>query len=133
MIVATAGCSSLGSLGSLFSEKPKIEANVNVGKNVKQDKSQIKIETGTTEQTADNISNDTAYTADTVNQITQDIPPYIIILLVLGFGWVIPKPLETYEATKFVLCDVVHSFIVLPIKGFFNLLKEIVQVFKSDK
>lgn len=131
MIVATAGCSSLGSLGSLFSEKPKIEANVNVGKNVKQDKSQIKIETGTTEQTADNISNDTAYTADTVNQITQDIPPYIIILLVLGFGWLIPDPLQTYRGLKFLLYDITQSFIVLPIKGVFSLIKDLVTVFKK--
>ena len=78
MITALTGCSALSGMSSLFGKKPSVEVNANVGKNVKQEKSQVKIETGKTEQTADNISNDTSYQAKTITQITQDVPPYII-------------------------------------------------------
>tara|TARA_R110000803_G_scaffold5230_5_gene17344 strand:+ start:2922 stop:3371 length:450 start_codon:yes stop_codon:yes gene_type:complete len=124
LITALMGCSSLGGLGAMFGKKPSIEANVNVGKNVKQDKSQIKIEAGKTDQTADSISNDTSYQAKTITQMTQNIPPYIIILLVLGFGWLIPDPLQSYKGFKFLVYDVTQSFFVVPCKAvmrFFNI------------
>ena len=113
----TTGCSSLGGLGAFFGKKPSIEVNANVGKNVKQDKNQVKIESGKTEQTADQISNDTSYQAKNITQITQDIPPYIIILLVLGFGWLIPDPLACYKGFKFLVYDMTQSFFVVPGKA----------------
>lgn len=130
-LTAFTGCSSLGGLGSLFGKKPQIEVNANVGKNVKQNKSQVQIETGKTEQTADHISNDTAYTAQTVNQLTQNIPPYIILLLVLGFGWLIPDPLTSYRGFKFLLYDITQSFFVVPglaLLKFFRLIPRDVPV-----
>ncbi len=117
LLTLISGCSALGGIGSFFGKKPSIEANVNVGKNVKQDKSQIKVETGKTEQTADNISNDTSYQAKTITQITQDIPPYIIALLILGFGWLIPSPMECYRGFKFLVYDITQSFFVVPGKA----------------
>ena len=82
IITALTGCSALGGIGSFFGKKPSIEANVNIGKNVKQEKAQVKVETGKTEQTADVISNDTSYKAKTVNQITQDMPPWMFLIVI---------------------------------------------------
>lgn len=117
IITTLTGCSALGSMGSFFGKKPSIEVNANVGKNVKQEKSQVKIETHKTEQTAENISNDTSYQAKTINQITQDIPPYIIGLLILGFGWLIPDPMQCYKGVKFLIYDITNSFFVVPGKA----------------
>jgi len=117
LITALTGCSALGGLGSLFGKKPSTEVNANVGKNVKQEKAQLKVETGKTEQTAENISNDTSYSAKTITQITQDIPPYIIALLILGFGWLIPSPMECYRGFKFLVYDMTQSFFVVPGKA----------------
>ena len=118
MITALTGCSALSSFGSAFTKKPSIEVNANVGKNVKQEKAQLKIETHKTEQTAENISNDTSYQAKTITQITQDIPPYIIGLLILGFGWLIPDPMQCYKGFKFLVYDITQSFFVVPGKAF---------------
>lgn len=117
IITTLTGCSALSGLGSMFGKKPSIEVNANVGKNVKQEKAQVKIETGKTEQTAENISNDTSYQAKTINQITQDIPPYIIALLILGFGWLIPDPMQCYKGVKFLIYDITNSFFVVPGKA----------------
>jgi len=117
LITALTGCSALSGMGAMFGKKPSIEVNANVGKNVKQEKSQVKIETHKTEQTAENISNDTSYQAKTITQITQDIPPYIIALLILGFGWLIPSPMECYRGFKFLVYDMTQSFFVVPGKA----------------
>ena len=120
------GCSSLGGLGAMFGKKPSIEVNANVGKTVKQEKNQVKIESGKTEQTADQISNDTTYQAKTITQVTQDIPPYIIGLLILGFGWIIPDPSVCYKGIKFLIYDMTQSFFVVPGKA-------IIRFFRKDK
>jgi len=120
------GCSTLGPLSSvLMGKKPSIEANVNIGKTVDQEKNNIKVEQGKTEQTADQISNDTSYQAKTITQITQDVPPYIIGLLILGFGWLIPEYEKCYSGVKWVLYDIVHGLIVNPIKGITNFILEL--------
>lgn len=130
LCVMITGCSTLGVVGSFFGKKPSIEVNANVGKNVKQDKSQIKIETGKTEQTADTISNDVSYKAKTINQITQNIPPYIIGLLILAFGWVIPDPIHCYKAIKFLIYDITNSFFVVPGKA---ILRFFMSLFGREK
>jgi len=81
-VTALMGCSALGGVGAFFGKKPSIEVNANIGKNVKQEKAQLKIETGKTEQTAETISNDTSYQAKTVNQITQDMPPWMFFVII---------------------------------------------------
>lgn len=115
--IALTGCSALSGIGSLLGKKPSIEVNANVGKNVKQEKAQVKVETGKTEQTADVISNDTSYTAESITQITQSIPPYIIGLLILGFGWLIPDPMHCYKAIKFLLWDITKGLVITPGKA----------------
>ncbi len=79
---------------NVFQPKPSVELNANLGKNIKQDKSNLKVDGGgNTEQTADNITNNdkTEYKADSINQTTEKIPPYIIIMLILFAGWAIPS------------------------------------------
>jgi len=116
LLMLTPSCSSLNPL-SFLNDDPKLEVNANVGKNVEQEKSKIKVETGTSNQTADTISNDTTYQAKTVNQITQDIPPYIIGLLILGFGWIIPDPRICYNGVKWIIKDIAGALIITPIKA----------------
>jgi len=121
--IALAGCSSLSPFGFL-EKKPQLEVNANVGKNVTQDKATVKVETGKTEQTADSISNDTknVYTARTVNQVTEQIPPYIIGLLILAFGWCIPDPTKCYTGVKYVIGDIANHFIVVPVRAIANFI-----------
>jgi len=87
-------CSNLNPLDLINPEKPSLEVNANVGKNVQQEKSNIKVESGskTVKQDAEVISNDikTDIKADIVNQITNNVTTTHIILfgLMCGFvGW----------------------------------------------
>jgi hypothetical protein len=115
------GCAALDPL-SILKEKPSLEVNANVGKNVKQEKSVVSVEQGATSQTADKISNDTSYTADTVNQITKNVPiEYLLIMVLLG-GWCIPSPKETYNGTKWLITDILKSTIYNPTKGIANFI-----------
>jgi hypothetical protein len=120
LIGTSSGCSMIPSpLDLLTPDKPSIELNANVGKNVEQDKSVIKIESGqTTKQEAETISNDTSYKAETVQQITEHIPPWILGLLILFAGWVIPDPSKCVIGVKSVL----HDVIVKPITGIANFI-----------
>ena len=90
-----------------------VEANLNAGKNVEQNKSAANIEQGATKQTADKISNDTEYKAETIKQITNNMPAWVILLLCLLAGWVIPTPRETLDI-----------LIVKPVTWFVGLLKK---------
>ena len=111
--VALSSCSSMNPL-SMLTKKPSIEVNANVGKNVKQDKSVVKVETGTTNQNADQISNDTSYKADTVNQITNNLTPLQLLIIVIMAGAALPSFKEMYVALKVVVGDVLKTFIVYP-------------------
>lgn len=102
--------------------KPQVELNANVGENVKQEKSQIKVEQGKTEQTAETISNDNAYKADTITQITEHIPSEVLFLLILFAGWVIPSPGETYRGMTSLVGGIWTALIVSPVRGFGNFL-----------
>ena len=114
LIVFMPGCSSLNPL-SMLTPKPSIEVNANVGKNVNQDKNVLKVETGTTNQTADAISNDTAYKADTINQITNSLTPLELLIIVIMAGAALPSFKEMYIGLKVVIADVLKTFIVTPI------------------
>jgi hypothetical protein len=120
LIGNSSGCSMIPSpLDLLTPDKPSIELNANVGKNVEQDKSVIKIESGqTTKQEAEAISNDTAYNADTIQQVTEHIPPWILGLLILFAGWVIPDPSKCVVGVKSILSNI----FVVPLKGFANFI-----------
>jgi hypothetical protein len=121
VLVAVSGCASLNPL-DLLTEKPAVEVNANVGENVKQDNSTVKVEQGKTEQTADSISNDTKYEAGVVNQITQNIPMEYVILVMLLAGWSIPTPRECYDGAKWLIVDVFDTLIKKPIKGIADFL-----------
>lgn len=114
MLFFMPGCSALNPL-SMFTKKPSIEVNANVGKNVKQDKSVLKVETGTTNQNADQISNDTSYKADTVNQITNNLTPLQLLIIVIMAGAALPSFKEMYQGLKVIITDTLQAFIVKPI------------------
>lgn len=112
-------CSALDAVSLISPSKPSIEVNANVGKNVEQEKSNVKIEQGGSEvkQDAETISNDTAYTAKSIQQITQNIPIEFLLIAVLLGGWAIPTPKETYHGIKVVISDVFSTLLVKPFKG----------------
>lgn len=99
---------------SMFTKKPSIEVNANIGKNVNQDKSMIKVETGTSNQTADQISNDTAYKADTINQITNSLTPLELLIIVIMAGAALPSFKEMYVGLKVVTGDILRTAVVYP-------------------
>ena len=114
--LAVSSCASLNPFSAL-TPKPSIELNANVGENVKQEKSTIKLEQGKTEQTADSISNDTKYEAGIVNQITQNIPIEYLAIVILLAGWVVPSPKECYKGTKWLVSDLFTTLVKTPLKG----------------
>ena len=97
LVLTLTGCSALsGIAGMMGGGKPSVEVNAKVGKNVKQDKSMVKVETGTTNQNADTISNDTSYQADTVNQITNNLTPLQLLLMLICAGAALPSFRDMY-------------------------------------
>ena len=121
-------------LGFLDPDKPSIEVSTNIGKNVESEKNNIKLETGdTVKQEAEEISNDTAYTADVVNQITNNLTPMQLILLIICAGFAIPSYKEvgkgtegvvvkTYSGLKVLTTDLLNGIVVTPVKGIANFL-----------
>lgn len=102
--------------------KPQVELNANVGENVKQEKSQVKVEQGKTEQTADSITNDTSYTADEITQVTEHIPVWFIVLALILAGWVIPTPGQTVRGVTSLVKGLWSALIVSPVRGFGDFL-----------
>lgn len=119
IVLLFSGCASLNPISALAG-KPSVELNANVGENVKQEKSTLKVEQGKTEQTADTISNDTKYEAGVVNQITQNIPIEYLMIVILLAGWVIPSPSQCYTGTKWLISDLFDSLVKSPLKGIAN-------------
>lgn len=72
----------------LLPSNPSVEVNALAGKNVEQEKALAKVETGTTKQNADNISNDV--TADSVNYFSNEgsMFQYVLIGLLVYFSGV---------------------------------------------
>jgi hypothetical protein len=112
-------CAALDPLSILKPDKPSLELNANVGKNVEQEKNNIKLEQGNKEvkQEAEVISNDTSYTAEKIETINQDIPMEYMILLVFVAGWAIPDIKQTFKGLEYVIEKTLHSFLVRPFKG----------------
>lgn len=112
-------CASLNPLDILNPDKPSLEVNAQVGKTNEQEKNNIKVESGKQEikQEADKISNDHNYTAETIENITQNLPiEYLVIMLFLA-GWIIPTPKETFSIGKRIVVDVFDALIITPIKA----------------
>ena len=130
-------CASLNPLDILNPDKPSLEVNAQVGKTNEQEKNNIKVESGKQEikQEADKISNDHNYKADTIENITQQFSKEVLylVLALIGIviflgGWAIPPPKEclvaietllkkTYLGIKFVISDILFTFILTPIKA----------------
>lgn len=84
----------------LSPSSPKIETNLAAGENVEQEKSLTKVETGTTKQNADKISNDTTITAEKVENVTNNISPMTLWTIILLAGWAIPTPLSCAKGIR---------------------------------
>lgn len=108
LLFTLGGCAATDLIGMITPDKPSIEANANVGKNVEQEKSTVKMENGNTtnKQEAESISNDTKYEAQSIQQITNDVPPWMFGLIILLAGWAIPTPKECFAMLKGIVGSV---------------------------
>lgn len=120
-------CASLNPLDVLNPTKPSLEVNAQVGETNKQEKNNIKVEERKTEvkQEADSITNDTNYTADKIENITQGMSKLELLLFALLAGWAIPTPAKTFEFVKRVVSDTVNIIIVTPVKGFADFILKV--------
>lgn len=112
-------CASLNPLDVLNPAKPSLEVNAQVGKTNEQEKNNIKLESGKQDvrQEAEKISNDNNYTADKIENITQNIPLEYVLLIALLSGWIIPTPMETFRIAKRVVKDTLDILIISPVRG----------------
>ena len=101
----------------LLTPKPGIEVNAQVAKNADMQKSVLAVNQGAVKQTADDISNDTSYEAAIVNQITNNITPFQLVILCLLAGWALPDPIRCYAGTKHVVIDIFKGVVVYPISA----------------
>lgn len=114
LVVGSLGGCALTDLNPF--DEPKLEVNAAVGKNVKQEKAQIKVETG--KQEAERISNDTAQTAETIRNVTQNVPLEFMLLFALLAGWAIPDPKKCATGLYIGVTGVWSALIVTPVRGF---------------
>ena len=117
LCLTLSGCSALNPLDVLSPDKPKIEVNAQVAKNAKLEKSNIKLDSNNTNQTADTISNDTKQTADNIKNITQNMPPWVLMLIVV----LAALAFDSKEFIKGIKSSIRDIFIV-PIKGVANFI-----------
>lgn len=96
-------------------DKPQLEVNAAVGQNVKQEKAQVKLESGN--QEAETISNDTTQTAKTIKNVTQNVPLEYMLLFALFAGWAIPDPSKCLSGASGVVTGVWNGVVVAPIRG----------------
>ena len=92
-------------------DKPQLDVTTAIGKNVTQEKSQIKLEQGV--QSAETISNDTTQTADTIKNVTQNVPIEFMLLFALLAGWAIPSPSQCGKG----VVKLWDALVVVPIRG----------------
>jgi len=120
-------CASLNPLDVLNPAKPSLEVNAQVGKTNEQEKNNIKVEGGKTEvkQEAEAITNDTNYTADKIENITQGMSKLELLLFALLAGWAIPTPAKTFEFVKRVASDTINMIIVTPVKGLADFILKV--------
>lgn len=120
-------CASFNPLDVLNPEKPSLEVNAQVGKTNEQEKNNIKVEDSKTEvkQEADSITNDTNYTAEKIENITQGMSKLELIMFALLAGWAIPSPAKTVGFTKRVISDTVNVLIVTPIKAIADFILKV--------
>lgn len=121
LCLSVASCASLNPLSILNPDKPSLEVSAQVGKTNEQEKNNIKIESDKKEikQEANKITNDSNYTAEKIENITQGMSKFELILFALLAGWAIPTPSFSamYKGIKLVISDIYTAAIVAPLKG----------------
>lgn len=114
LIIGLAPSCSLTPL-DLIKPTPDVEVNAQVAKSAEIQKSVVAIDQGAVKQTADEISNDTHFKAQTVNQITNQLTPFQLVMLCLFAGWALPDPVRCYAGIKYVTVDIFKGVVVYPI------------------
>jgi len=118
-LLSISGCSTLNPLGAL-SPTPKVVAQV--GKENKNEDNLIKAEANTSSvQEAETITNTQDQTANTIENVTQNLPLEYLLIVSLLAGWAIPTPLECYKGVKIIVGDIFNG-VMYPVKGLGNWL-----------
>ena len=110
----------------VLTPKPSVEVNAAVGKNVEQEKSLAKIESGKVEtnQEAETISNDTTTTVqgDSIQNIVNGMTWWEKLIAIVCIGAALPSFKEMYQGVKVVVGDILQTFIVYPAKSIADFL-----------
>lgn len=83
------GCSALSALLPSFGDGPSVNANAQVGKENTQQIVGSQTEAGGEAQVADQANR-----VEGTQIINEDLPPWLIGLLILLAGWAIPTPMD---------------------------------------
>ena len=127
VLFSLTSCASFNPLDVLNPAKPSLEVNAQVGKTNEQEKNNIKVEDRKTEvkQEADKITNDTNYTAEKIENITQGMSKLELIMFALLAGWAIPSPAKTVGFAKRVISDTINILVVTPIKAIADFILKV--------
>jgi len=83
------GCSALSAFLPSFGDGPSVDANAQIGKENTQQIVGNQTDAGGEAQVADQANR-----VDGTQIINEDLPPWLIGLLILLAGWAIPTPME---------------------------------------
>lgn len=131
LCLVMASCSILDAGRLLNPDKPSLEVNAQVGKSNSQEKSTIKIQTGQDlKQDAEKITNDSNYAAERIENITQGMSTFELILMIVLAGLAIPNYSDVLRGVKEIIVDVykgckvvitdLFSIITKPFSHFFK-------------
>ncbi len=104
LAITISGCSSLGLLSAFTGGGPSVSASVQTGGTSNTNQALSQVDSSTTsnvESGRDTITNNetsavaTSGSVDSISVMNQDIPFYVIVLIILG--WILPSPAEMYR------------------------------------
>jgi len=91
LVTSLTGCSTLGAIGSFFgSDGPSVNANTQIGK----ENTQNGIVGSQTKAEGEAQVADQANRVQGTQIINEDVPPWLLGILILLAGWAIPSPME---------------------------------------
>lgn len=104
LAITVSGCSTLGLLSSFTGGGPSVSASVQTGGTSSTNQALSQVDSSSTtnvESGRDTITNNetsavaASGSVDSISVMNQDIPFYIIVLIILG--WILPSPAEMYR------------------------------------
>lgn len=120
-------CASINPLDIINPDKPSLEISAQVGKTNNSEKNNIKLDSGKNiKQDAEMISNDHNYAADKIENVTQGMSKFELILFSIMAGFAIsPSSVKVlYNAVGVVIKDT-YKLILTPFKGLADFILKV--------